>query len=746
MSHTPRVLILFALANAVWAQPAPERLTNAVDVLALPPERSSTGIPVSVTGVVTAAQSDWHGRFFVQDETAGVFVENISDRQPQPGDLVAVSGVTHPGGFAPIISQPHWQKLGTAPLPEAKPVSIGELMAGIVDSQRIEISGIVRAVEINEASVVYQIVSGGYRLRVFTPATAAGDPELLVGTRVRVRGTAATSFHAALRRLVAVNVYVPRPSDLSIEKSNPGDPFLAPLTPLDSVAQYRNDHALGKRIHVRGTVVYQRPGVDLFLQDATGGLRVKSRQLDVIARGRVVEAVGFPDYDQFLPVLDDAVFRVTDEPVKTPRSVSVTMEELQAGLHHAELITIRGRLLDRLVVRPEPQNPQRPAISQVTLTLQTSNIVFTAAGSTTASSDGLFSIPLGSVVELTGICMLHIRMGATMESGDVGTMESFQMFLPTSDSFQILQRPSWLTPKRLVLGLAILSVVLMVAVSWSVTVSRKNSALRQVVREKARAQDALQMAHDQLDERVRERTAQLKYEMNARQEAEVHFKATLAERTRLAQELHDTIEQSLAGIGLQLDTASKLFEKRADGSKRHLELARSLMTQSQVELRRSIWDLRSRELEQFDLPNALHKSAQEILEDTNIRVELETIGQVQRLSEVVEENLLRIGREALTNIIKHAQATRVVLQFEFGPDVVTLRVTDNGRGFSPEQSPGANEGHFGLLGMSERTKRLNGKLRVVSQPGQGTRLEVVVPLRLATKDHTATAADAQGWI
>src|SRR5882724_12703979 len=84
-----------------------------------------------------------------------------------------------------------------------------------------------------------------------------------------------------------------------------------------------------------------------------------------------------------------------------------------------------------------------------------------------------------------------------------------------------------------------------------------------------------------LEDRVKERTAQLKFQKTARKESEVQFKAVLSERTRLAQELHDTLEQTLTGIALQLDTASKLFERNPDGAIRHLELARNLMGQSQ---------------------------------------------------------------------------------------------------------------------------------------------------------------------
>ena len=84
-------------AEAVPAQPTNELLTNALDVLSLPEERARSGIPISIQGVVTVAQPDWGGRFFVQDATAGIFVENISDQHPVPGDLVRVTGVSREG-------------------------------------------------------------------------------------------------------------------------------------------------------------------------------------------------------------------------------------------------------------------------------------------------------------------------------------------------------------------------------------------------------------------------------------------------------------------------------------------------------------------------------------------------------------------------------------------------------------------------------------------------------------------------
>jgi signal transduction histidine kinase len=355
--------------------------------------------------------------------------------------------------------------------------------------------------------------------------------------------------------------------------------------------------------------------------------------------------------------------------------------------------------------------------------LQNAGVFFTVEGFATEPDTALARVPVGSTVEVNGICLMQIAAD--------GRMRSLDMLLPTAKDIRILQKPNWLTPKRLRGGLAILLAVLVVALSWIVMVHKKNLALKVLIKEKAEAQQELQESHDLLESRVVERTTQLKFEMTARKEAELRFKATLAERTRLAQELHDTLEQSLAGIGFQLDTAAILIEKDPAAGNHHVGLARNLMRQSQLELRRSVWDLRSRELEQFDFATAMRVNARQMTEGTNLRVEMETTGDIRALSEVTEENLLRISREALTNVLKHAGASEVKISLEFDESDVVLRITDNGSGFTPENCPGQPEGHFGLVGMTERAKRLDGRLLVTSAPGSGTCLEVRVPMRRA---------------
>ena len=712
-------------------------LTNAADVSSLTAEEARKEIDVFITGVVTVAEPtpNWKGKFFVQDATGGIFVNNTNVLQPQVGDLVQVQGVSHPGGYAPDITKPVWQKLGTAPLPAAKPVSAEQLMSGAEDGQRVEVSGVVRFAQKGATKLILELVSGGYRFRAFAPGSINFEPADLLGATVRIRGTAAASFNAPLRHILTVAMYVPQPTDFAVDQFPETAIFQEPFTPLNGIAQYRKHSTPGSRIRVKGVVTCQRPGEDIFLHDASGGLQVKCRETNSFAPGEIVEAVGFPDLERYLPVLQDAILIRTEAKRAVASPTEVSLQELSDGLHHSDSISLQGKLLDRSVRRIAPTSSQ-PSELRNTLILQSSNLIFTVEAAAAEGFGDLDSIPVGSLLEVSGICLLQL--------GEEGKTETLQLLLPSPKDVRVLQTPSWWTPNRLLTGLGVLLTVLVVAIIWSVMILRRNSALRASISERVTAQQELQKAHDLLEWRVQERTKQLKVEMTARKEAEVQFKATLMERTRLAQELHDTLEQSLTGIGLQLDTAGRLFPKEPDRAHNHLDLARNLMTQSQLELRRSIWDLRSRELEQFDLCSALLTRGRQVLEGTNIQLHVSAEGQVRPLSEVIEDNLLRIGQEALTNVIKHSGAKNVTIELDFKPQCVALKVEDDGKGFVTANSASGSEGHFGLVGITERTKRLDGKFTIKSAPGAGTCLLVEIPIASAapTKDAQSSNGSA----
>src|SRR5215471_13296874 len=209
---------------------------------------------------------------------------------------------------------------------------------------------------------------------------------------------------------------------------------------------------------------------------------------------------------------------------------------------------------------------------------------------------------------------------------------------------------------------------------------------------------------------------------------ESRFAAVLAERNRIAREIHDSLAQGLAGISLQLELVAKMLASSADKASNHLNQARMLARQSLADARQSLWDLRSGGPESSDLPASLSVSARHLTAETGVQTRLQVHGTFRELDHDIESNLLRIGQEAITNAVKHARAQRIDISLEFARDIVRLSVRDNGSGFDPQQRLSTPDGHFGLLGMRERAEQIGGTLTVSSSPDSGTEISAEVPV------------------
>lgn len=199
------------------------------------------------------------------------------------------------------------------------------------------------------------------------------------------------------------------------------------------------------------------------------------------------------------------------------------------------------------------------------------------------------------------------------------------------------------------------------------------------------------------------------------------------ERNRLAREIHDTLAQGMAAVALQLETADALLDRDAERDRVQRALTRALeLTRANLEeARRSVLDLRAAPLEGKSLAQALAALATEQSIPRSTRVTFSATGGSRPLSARTEVGVFGVVREAVQNALRHAHARHVRIALVTTPDVVRCTVTDDGQGFDPEHVPA---GRFGLIGMSERARLLGGRFCIDSQPGQGTRIDLEVPL------------------
>ncbi len=200
--------------------------------------------------------------------------------------------------------------------------------------------------------------------------------------------------------------------------------------------------------------------------------------------------------------------------------------------------------------------------------------------------------------------------------------------------------------------------------------------------------------------------------------------AVIAERNRIARDIHDTLAQGFTGVIVQLEAAEDAnlqgFPKEAG---EHLDRARSLARESLNEARRSVQALRPQTLDDNDLSDALDDLFRKMTAGTGLASEFTVLGVPRSLRPEWETNLFHIGQEILTNALRHARATHFRVTLEFLPDEVLLDLRDDGRGFDATLR---NDG-YGLLGIRERVEAMGGRLAVASPPGQGTTVLISLP-------------------
>jgi signal transduction histidine kinase len=664
------VLTVHSLCPDVWAQSSARllpTLTHANQVRRLSPEQAEMGYPVKIRGVITmdAPAPD----FFVQDATAGIYAEgSLSPEYSHVlGQLVEVEGVTGPGKFAPVIREKRLHVLGKGVLPQAHLFSFSELADGQQDSQWVRVRGLVRSVAIDrnswhEIAVAMRVASGGGEFNVRVPIGREQDLSSWVDSEVLIEGVCGSLYNVN-RQLTGILLYVPRLSFMKVEAP-------AMEAALSDLLRFSPGEGIRHRVRVRGVVGYQQPGNALFLQSQGQGLRVLTQQDTPLEIGDVVDVLGFPSMGESAPMLEDAVFhRLSRGKAPQPLTLDIgrPWEEFDGAV-----ITTKAKLLNR---QPQPDG--------LRLLLQHDDVYFDATLPPGVPRDRLLSIPLNSEVQVVGICL--VRSGGLWQ-----VPQSFRVLLRLPQDVMVLRTPSWWNLPHTLWLLGITAGVLLTVVAWVVVLGRRLREQMAVIRQKLRNS------------------------------------AVLEERNRIARELHDTLEQELAGITMQLDLAVDCMRRAPRVAEQALETARNMSRHSMVEARRSVWDLRCQLLEDGDLVYALAQIVEPLAPREHVKLDAKVQGTPVRFSRPVEINLLRIGQEAVANAVKHGRAKQISIELRYAPNSVRLTVSDDGRGFAADLASPA--GHFGLLDMRERAQSMGSQLEIESEPGQGTRVAVEVPV------------------
>ncbi len=660
-------------------------LTRIRAIRALSLDEGARGYPVRIRGTVTHLDENMRAGLILHDGQSGQWLERPRQSEAlgvwndlKRGDRVEVEGYTVRGGFAPNLRPERLRRLGEGPMPPAKDASYSALLTGRYDCDFVEITGVVQRAFLSDPQLhilFADVAIEGGVVRASFWDYEADDLTRFIDARVRLRSNVGALF-GQTEQLRGVSLLAERTSDMVVVEPPP-DPFSLPVRPIRSIYKYSAGGEVNRRIRVRGVVIGQILGRPVEITDfpTTSTLRYVSHVLYVKdgTSGARIET------EQETRVRPGELVEAAGFPAVTPgkpilknavfKAVGSESEPEPVPVSPQKVLTPEN---DAELVRMQGQLlgvVSRPA--NRVLVLKVGAIVFDADLGLSRAGGRLDEVRPGSIVSVTGVY-----------SYQPGPPPSFRLLLRSPRDVVLVTAAAWWTLRHTAVTFAIVALVAGAGAFWVRTIANKK-----------------------------------------RQQ----YQAILTERNRVARELHDTLEQGLAGITLQLEAVAGSLEASPKTARQSLDVARQMLRYSLEEARRSVMDLRSQALESRDLAGALLDLARQMTLGTPVRAEVRIEGAPRPLSASQEHHLLRIGLEALTNALKHAGASRIEIELRFRAEATELIVHDDGRGFihSDGDRPG---GQFGLLGIHERVDKLGGVLRIDSLPGEGTRLTVVVPV------------------
>jgi signal transduction histidine kinase len=647
-------------------------LASAAEIHHLKREEAQRAYPVKIRGVVTSTLPE-HEAFTIQDTTRGIYVIDVSGSRsdtPRIGDYLEVEGVSDPGQFAPVVDASRVRIVGQGSIPEPVHPTWQQLINGSLDAQYVEIQAILTSVQTN--GVMLRTADGTILTDI---RVADGEPQDLAryeDALIRVRGCLFATWDYVTRRVKVGEIRI-NGGNITVDQPAPDDLFSTPAKTASELLLFDPQASVFQRVKVSGQIIHiQEP--EYFMMDGNNGVRFILKHSSDLQVGDVVDAVGFAELSTASPVLREAVVRKRSHAsLPQPRLLEAS------DLTRADLDSTRVRIKAVLV-------DQRTTGSEQALEMRVGLRSFLAR--LTGTNHTVLDIPAGSQLELTG----------TYASQSVNqSVASFELLIDSPPDVVVLARPPWWTLQKLLIMLGALACILAVTVLWIT----------------------------QLHRTVAQRTAELEIQIRERQRVEQEH-AMEQERGRIAQDLHDELGSSLTEIsmlGVRAQAASTPPEKRGAYLHQMSDKARQMVTA----LDEIVWAMNPTHNSVASMVSYFSIYAERFLGLANITWVLE--GPFEADHYVVDSRhrhqLFLAFKEALTNVVRHAEATEVRLNIQMKQKQIRLTISDNGQGWANGEQI---EGMDGVTNMRTRLQKLGGRFEISSKAGAGTVVRFDVPL------------------
>jgi PAS domain S-box-containing protein len=423
-------------------------VTSIAQIRNMSSEEASRAYPARLTAVVTSvnAQRDC---YFLQMGNDGIYVDASDQKLDglKVGDEVTVTGLTSPGGFAPVLTHPHLQVIGRAALPAPQELDPELAPSGIYDSTWTELEGLVRPVRSIDGYHTFNLITPVGTVRAIVVNTEdAAALEALVDARVRVAGVFSTAFTNE-GVLTGYRLFIDSVSQIQVVRPALSSPTSAVARPVKNLLRFSGGTARARRARVRGVVTLNDSG-SLYLEDDTGSVHVRTPLSDA-RPGDVVEAIGYPTPSENGPTLADATIRRTGEQA-TLKSHHVTPEEILNGNLDSRLLSLDARVLSQV-----------DGATHQTLVLQSGYVTFNAE---LRDGTALPSLSEGSLVSVTGVAVVQREQMSYRDARAVPM--SFLILLRSADDIELLNAAPWWNLRHAWPALAVLTLSICLAMLW----------------------------------------------------------------------------------------------------------------------------------------------------------------------------------------------------------------------------------------------------------------------------------------
>lgn len=698
-------LLGFVLSSLAWsglvlAGTSPP-LSSIDEIRRLSREQAAAGLPVRISGTCIYTSN---GECFIHDGNHGIWVSSLTSRSKglmqdssalkdlAVGSSLEVEGLTDPGSYARQVLPTVIRVTGQAPLPSPIRISAEQLVAGNEDGQFVEVEGVVQDVQVLADRTVCSFMAKGVSCWIALYGPAKDNLPRLADARVLVVGAFAPDFNNR-SEAVLPKIICSHPGCIQIIKPPPEDPFDAPPVRLNELRGFSPDVSLFHRKVTSGIITFVRPGEFFILRDGKTCVRVASDLVD-LQPGWNVDVAAFIDTSQHLSALKNGMVRKTGHETPPPPARVSAMDLMRSAswqaarnLESSDLnghtVTLRGKIR---------QIDGSSSASPVTVWIESDNMLFPAnLPHGTRISPHLADLwQVGAWVEITACFELDFRG----KPDPLGLYEPMGLhaWLASADNLSVIQSAPWWNTRRLTIALSGTAITAVLAFGGIAILRRQ----------------------------VKRQVAILSRELET--------KAVATERERMARDLHDTLEQQLTGVAMQLEGLAKHPESHPPGFSSRIDLASRMVRHSREEARRSVWDLRNRVLETHGLPVALQSLAESAAIDGGPKVEVQIAGTSTHLEAAAEYQLLRMAQEALANALKHAHAHRILIRLSTTSDRCCLVIEDDGVGFGSQVANPPGPPHFGWIGMQERASKIGATLDIISPPSGGCTVTIQMPL------------------